>query len=245
MKDFDKKNKDNDDYLIYKYYSPSEYSLDALINRYFWFSKREFLNDPFDLGNFKVGNDLLSVINVLAKNYGGEIDVEKDLISNQILDYASCSFTNSELDKQMWAYYTQDYHGWCLAFQRGEMNTKNESPLSPVIYVSDNLKPISLQPNCQNYGNNSRENLIRRILCTKHESWKHEQEERMVIKMKGKNTGDKRAWGTYELKHITIGNKMNSPYKQIILTMAKMFNINVYEIMLNNKNFSLDKRKLL
>ncbi len=243
MKDFYENIKDSDECLIYKYYSPSEYSLDALINQYFWFSKREFLNDPFDLGNFKAGKDLLTVINVLAKNYGEEIDVEK--ISNNILDYASCSFTNSELDKQMWAYYAQDYHGWCLAFQRGEMNTKNESPLSPVIYVSDDLKPIFPQLNYQKYGNDNNENLIRRILCTKHESWKHEQEERMVIKMKGKNTGDKRAWGTYELKYIVIGNKMNSPYKQIILTMAKMLNINVYEIVLNNMNFSLDKRRLL
>ena len=42
-------NKDNNQFIC-KYYSPSDNNLDSLRNKYFWFSKREFLNDPFDLG---------------------------------------------------------------------------------------------------------------------------------------------------------------------------------------------------
>ena len=46
--------------LIYKYYAPNEYNLDALLNHYFWFSKRECLNDPFDVANFKRGQKVLT-----------------------------------------------------------------------------------------------------------------------------------------------------------------------------------------
>ena len=42
--------------LIYKYYAPNEYNLDALLNHYFWFSKRECLNDPFELDHITLGN---------------------------------------------------------------------------------------------------------------------------------------------------------------------------------------------
>ena len=38
----------NDKHVIHKYYPPTEYSIDALINHYFWFSKREFQRKKID-----------------------------------------------------------------------------------------------------------------------------------------------------------------------------------------------------
>ena len=239
MFESDIKNKDNK-HLIYKYYSPSEYNLDALINQYFWFSKREFLNDPFDLGNFKKGRNILSFYSLLLQKYLEGNDIDTEAIKRVINEYASCSFTNSELNKQMWAYYAKDYSGWCLAFQRGKMKTSNECLLAPAIYVDNLLQPTQPIDNSK-YGTNSIGRMVRKTLCTKHESWRHEEEERMVIKMKSATNGAKRSWGTYQLDHLVIGNKINDAFKSIILAIASKMNVPVFMIDISRHDFQLDK----
>lgn len=232
-----------DENLIYKYYAPTEYSLDALINRYFWFSKREFLNDPFDLGNFKKGRVILNVFENLVRNYSKKEEFyELEKIQNLVSEYASCSFTRSELNKQMWAYYAKDYSGWCLAFRRGKLNTRNDSSMSPVIYVDDNFGNVGKDIEDLKYGSDPIENILKKTLCTKHESWSHEEEERIVIKMKSGANGDKRTWGSYELDHIVIGNKINPAYRSIISNISEKFNVDVYEIDLGTNDFELIKK---
>lgn len=229
----------NDINLIYKYYSPSEHNLDALINRYFWFAKKDFLNDPFDLGNFKKGRNLSLYVNLHQSLSKG--DLNETTIKQFIKEYACCSFTKSELDKQMWAYYAKDYSGWCLAFRREEQNVAKDIPLYPVIYVNSDLKPINHIDETL-YGTDSPEDGIRKLLCTKHESWQHEQEMRMLIKMKSTNMGKKHCWGTYSLHHITIGHKISPAFENIITTIAKGMQVKVYKIDVNRTDFQLDKK---
>lgn len=231
--------------FIYKYYAPTEYSLDALINQYFWFSKREYLNDPYDLGNFKKGRLTLVLFNSLIRSFLQGIDEED--IKKLIPEYASCSFTRDELNKQMWAYYAKDYSGWCLAFRKGKLMTRNESPLLPVNYVDNNLQITSgyssTSPNP--YGSDPVESTLRKILCTKHESWIHEEEERIIIKMKNSVNGAQRKWGTYQLDHITLGHKINPAYRNILMTLARQLNVDVYEISVNGtSDFTLTSNLL-
>jgi hypothetical protein len=228
--------------LIYKYYAPTEYSLDALINQYFWFSKREYLNDPYDLGNFRKGRLTLVLFNSLIRSFLQGIDMSEENIKKLIPEYASCSFTRDELNKQMWAYYAKDYSGWCLAFRKGKLMTRNESPLLPVNYVDNNLHitsgDSSTSPN--SYGSDIVESVLRKILCTKHESWKHEEEERIITRMKSSSNGAQRKWGTYQLDHITLGHKINPAYRNILMTLAKQLNVDVYEISVHgNSDFTL------
>lgn len=231
--------------LIYKYYSPTEYNLDALLNQYFWFSKREYLNDPFDLGNFRVGRKLLSVNNILrmltTKYQGDEAIDTLSNIKQLIPEYACCSFSRSPLNKQMWAYYSKDYTGWCLCFEKGELKTKNESPLLPVIYVDNNLQPISSNTNYKQYGQSTNENLVRRILCTKHESWQHEEEERIILKIKNETKGAKRQWGSYKLNSIIMGNKISEAYCNILKRIATDRQCALLEIQTSKNDFTLTK----
>lgn len=228
---------------IYKYYSPSEYNLDALFNKFFLFSKRENLNDPFDLGNFRSGRKVLAINDlfdlIMSKN---ATDFDSATIIKSFPEYASCSFTNNPLNKQMWAYYAKDYSGWCVHFEVGELKTKNPSPLTPVIYVDDKLSQIN-NTNMY-YKTNDIETIIRKILCTKHESWKHEQEKRIIVKMNNGKIGDSRRWGTYRPIGITIGNKINSAYRSLIQLYCKNEGIPLYEVALSTTDFSLTQKEL-
>ena len=100
---------------------------------------------------------------------------------------------------------------------------------------------VSLGHEVVNYGTDSIERTLRKILCTKHESWRHEEEERMVIRMKSVTNGTKRSWGTYQLDHIVIGNKINDAFKSIILAIARKMNVPVFMIDVSRHDFQLDK----
>lgn len=231
---------------IYKFYPPTEFSLDALLNRYFWFSKREYLNDPFDLGNFRKGKRLLSIkqtIEILLMSYKFP-DLTFTQIFSILPEYASCSFTKDALSKQMWAYYARDYSGWSLSFTRGSLKTKQQTSLLPVIYVNDKLIPTSpIQASL--YGTTTVEQAIKQVLCTKHESWEHEKEERMLLKLKSDFNGVKRQWGTFHLEAITIGHKISEPYRNILTTIARQNHYPLYEIGLSAQDFKLTTRRIL
>lgn len=231
---------------VYKFYPPSEYSIDALLNHYFWFSKREYLNDPFDLGNFRKGRVVLNMLflHQIMHAFRNVTEVDESQVLSKMSEYASCSFTTDALNKQMWAYYAKDYSGWCLGFRRGEVSVKQESILSPAIYVDDNCIPI--QPvDVGLYGSDKFDNIVRRVLCVKHESWQHEKEERLIIKMKSETNGASRNWGSFLLREIIVGNKIATPYKNIILKFADLHHIPVYEITTKNiVDFQLSTKRI-
>ena len=66
--------------------------------------------------------------------------------------------------------------------------------------------------------------------------------ERIVLKTRANRKGEKGDWDTFELNHITLGNRINSAYKNIILTIAQVFNVDVYEIDLSQTDFQLTKK---
>ena len=228
--------------VIYKYYPPTEYSLDALLNHYFWFSKRELLNDPFDLGNFSKGRTIFNMRQFVIKSIINRLglDINEQLLSSLLPQYASCSFSRDLFNKQMWAYYAKDYHGWCLEFEVGKLNTKNDAPLLPAIYVDNNFQLLNPSIDNSLYGSKAIEQLIRQVLCTKHESWQHEEEERIVLEMKKQGNGDARKWGTYKLLSITMGNKIAAPHRNILTYIANQLeNVPLNEIKLSKKDFEL------
>lgn len=58
--------------MVYKYFSPNEHNFDALQNGYFWFSKRKYLNDPFDMAGGVV-NEFPNFVKYL-KERGLDVD---------------------------------------------------------------------------------------------------------------------------------------------------------------------------
>ena len=95
--------------LKYKFYSPTEYNLDAVERQYFWFSTHQALNDPFDMAGdfFK-----------RFPNFGGELvdRVSKRKYENAIKRYGICCFANDGLNKHLWSLYASSYKGFALCF---------------------------------------------------------------------------------------------------------------------------------
>ncbi|MGY3919229.1 DUF2971 domain-containing protein [Aeromonas eucrenophila] len=83
--------------IIYKYYPLNMNTIDALVNKYFYFPSKEHLNDPVELPALEgIGQDQL-------------IDS----------DYRICSFTNNNDSMLMWSHYTQNHEGIMVEYKFG------------------------------------------------------------------------------------------------------------------------------
>lgn len=85
------------DRVIYKYYPLNINTIDALVNQYFYFPSKEYLNDPIELPTLEgIGKD--------------------QLIDD---DYRICSFTNNNNSMLMWSHYTQNHEGIMVEYRFG------------------------------------------------------------------------------------------------------------------------------
>lgn len=83
--------------IIHKYYPFNINTIDALVNQYFYFPSKEYLNDPIELPTLEgIGKD--------------------QLIDD---DYRICSFTNNNNSMLMWSHYTQNHEGIMVEYKFG------------------------------------------------------------------------------------------------------------------------------
>lgn len=95
---------------VFKFYAPNENNIDALVHKYFWFSKSEFLNDPYDF-NAKV-LDSFPKFKANLEHLGYDMAGYSDKVKK----FALCSFTQSNCNKHFWSFYADSFRGWCLEF---------------------------------------------------------------------------------------------------------------------------------
>lgn len=101
--------------MLYKYFPCETYNLDALANGYLWFSNPKILNDPFDC-NFEGfrKSQAFAVYN---------IDQQRQMFES-FDKYGICSFTQDPCNQHFWSLYANNYSGFCLVFDKIELERK-------------------------------------------------------------------------------------------------------------------------
>ncbi len=178
---------------VYKFFAPNENSYDSLIKKYFWFAKREILNDPYDLAGY------------CENQY--KINERPDWYKKLNM-YACCSFTVNPLNKLMWAFYAQSYSGWCLSFPKDRLTPFSRLSLKIVQYVDLSKKHIRTD--------------IDRAFLLKDTIWAFEQEYRLLDNQVHESlNGTKHSWGfDYQDIEIIIGFRMSELYRNAIINFA-------------------------
>ena len=100
--------------LVYKYYAPEDYNLDAIEKQYFYFRHISKLNDPFD------SNILLFQPEEYAKNFG-----PKDKLEEIVSKYGTCSFSEQPNNLTLWALYADCHKGFVVAYDADEFESMN------------------------------------------------------------------------------------------------------------------------
>lgn len=120
--------------ILYKYKTFSDYTLDSIKNKYWYFSRPAELNDPFD-GHIPNDYDCTEEeFNNWARKfnmkYDDSISFSTELIKSVLSSaqakekkaetknhYHILSLTSEPLSESMWAYYAKDYNGLCIGYK--------------------------------------------------------------------------------------------------------------------------------
>lgn len=159
--------------------------LKSLENNEIWFSDRRFLNDPYEFKGIVLDKARLS------DNGYAESQIE---ILKKILECdewgITCLSANSVDYLPMWAYYTNNYAGFCV-----EYSIENKSQIHEVFYEQDRIKISYSAVQYMNevekslkFGTSSPEldflgHIFLQNLFIKAKKWNHEKEYRIVCQL--------------------------------------------------------------
>lgn len=121
--------------LVYKYYAPKDYNLDAIKKQYFYFRHVGKLNDPFD------SNILLFQPEEYARKFGPE-----DKLEEIVSKYGTCSFSERQDNLTLWALYADCHKGFVVAYDADQFESMNTQfngvrfPFYKINYVTDPIR---------------------------------------------------------------------------------------------------------
>ncbi|MGB1799466.1 MAG: DUF2971 domain-containing protein [Gammaproteobacteria bacterium] len=183
---------------LYKYRAFNEFSLRMLVNREIWFAKPESFNDPFDCaltpGNPKTTVDLLhqlsDLIRELYEPEEAENQIKQIVERNQLKPVEEIedksiekhmhearesgvfSLSEKNDDILMWSHYANNHTGFCIEFERKDVNSNFLSH-----FMCRKVKYTGEYPNLHRIID-----LLDVNLFTKAYGWKYEAEWRLVTK---------------------------------------------------------------
>ncbi len=215
---------------VYKYYAPRKYNIEALRNEYFWFSKRMYQNDPFDM--------YVEIIDRFSKFKQCLIDLgyDHDKYTELVNKFATCSFAKSGTNKHLWALYADSYRGWCLEFEETDKMVIGtfDKRLYGMTYIGEMPDLNNFETHIPHYDNPSEctpingllcdiknkggERLFHYLLCIKEKNtWEIEEEKRMILSrtfllancISENAAGYKVSWAPNILRRIIVGHNIS------------------------------------
>lgn len=158
----------------------------ALEDEEIWFSSADTLNDPYEYQGMYINEKRLKDAGYPQKI----IDCFKSLIGDETRKWALVSLSENTFDSlPMWAYYTNNYAGYCVEYE-----VLYPDAIHRVSYEPERIPLASIPANffsefqkMQEQGEKTNSevefyaNLMQQQFFLKHESWKHEKEYRMIF----------------------------------------------------------------
>ncbi|MGJ8684531.1 MAG: DUF2971 domain-containing protein [Nonlabens sp.] len=216
---------------IFKYYSNDEkgLNLDALKNKYLYYSSFKSFNDPFDCN-----------INLVSFKKNGKFKKtnkkKKELFKNRLDNIGICCFTTKKDSILMWSHYSNSHKGYCLEF------IKKEEELYPVNYIKDFNKT--------NYYDNVKDSEFH-LTYSKSEEWSYENEYRSIVdNIDPTNPSSrKRKYSPNRLKSVYFGVNTSDKLKIKIIEILRENYINfkeieLYENHLMENSFGIESVKI-
>lgn len=155
----------------------------------------------------------------------------------QMNEFGIFSTTTKKDNLLMWAHYTDSHKGFCVGFDKFILFETIFATLTPVIYGKE-LPTIPLLEDDPHASS------LIRILATKSEDWKYEDEYRIILQGGARKTFILPDQG---IKEVILGLKMTEGHKDEITEVVtkRLPHINIYQTDINLELFKLNMIPIL
>ena len=163
----------------------NEKKLNTLAEEKLWFSSVDKLNDPYEFQCMYIDEERL-----IKCGYPQVfINFFKELLGQEMHEFATVSLSNNTINNlPMWAYYTNNYKGFCIEYDVIQPDAIHEIsyeshrvPLAVIIAeFYDEFKKMQERGEKTNNDVEFYATILQQQLFMKHISWSHENEYRII-----------------------------------------------------------------
>lgn len=175
---------------LYRYRSLSELGDNSLLDRELLALEKAYLfspsftemNDPME-AFYEMGSAGDRLLDIALNENGKSIEDIYAIIESALSEFCLLSFSTSNLNYPLWAYYADNFSGICLEFDTAELTTGGLDTefLREVKYVKKPPQPISFT----DISNSSLREKLTDHLFRKRIDWQHEAEWRLLTVKRG------------------------------------------------------------
>lgn len=218
--------------FLYKYRSVNADSFDrdleALQNNYFWASDLEHLNDDQEcLLNPNKIYGFLEKLKILHPNCSQSIDNVRLQLDNYLASTKNIgvfSLSRNPHIPQMWASYASERKGYCVIYRGDKLLTNVDGIIKGYRYRLE-VAYKSAIPELQIYDFKNMQVMLEKLVATKEQRWRYEEETRIVADFSGhQNIVPTALYG------IIFGSQMSEDDKQKIKNALSERSIKFYQL---------------
>lgn len=205
-----------------------EHAIDDLKNRHLKIAQFEDLNDPFEMLAIRLPNP---IDRLAFTNMKKEMSKDNGLIC----------FSKEWSNPVIWSHYADRHKGICLGFDISE-NLPDDA-LIPIEYEAERLAVEILDAE----GNlKIDETLIKKISATKYDSWKYEQEVRILVNLNEKDIESGFFFFDFEgslmLREVILGAERNKDVSKIQTILKSYENVRLIQSRMAFRSFRIVER---
>lgn len=250
---------------LYRYRVGNKYDISNLLENKIWLTNPTQFNDPYDCAiqlNFYNAVEK-NIYYTLLEQYGDKLPVkiikqlshyECDLLHNidnedlrinvhfreMIKHVGVACFTLQNNDISMWGYYSNSHSGFCLEYKVEDL--KKLGSLNKVTYADefDNLYDLIID------SSRDIDKVIRSYITLKSTFWRHENEVRLVKFDNEIPEGHKGILIDSPIPSaIYLGCKISEEMREILVFIARIHGIRVFEMHMNKTEFCLFSTEII
>jgi len=209
---------------LYKYRPINEFTLDIIANSRVYYPTADKFNDPYDSEYFISGKELSEkdlkqfferfpeISQLDTSLIDKHINALNENINQRIKSAGILSLAEDPSNLLMWAHYSDDHKGVCIEFERHENNLLGNEEATKKVNYTKYYPSISKSAFLKANGLDH----FRRVLWTKSEQWRYENEWRTIIIEGGQVINI-----PGEIKSITFGMRCSQISIDIVKQLVK------------------------
>jgi hypothetical protein len=231
---------------LFKYKPVNQFTLDIIASDRIFYPKAESFNDPFDTrcsikGNSAIVNstDLAKIARAFPTENTSEMlaftrkDMTKEIgsFNEKLKKFGILSLAEGPKDILMWSHYAEHHKGICIEFQRSKLDDLGDITKTRKVNYTKNYPSVSAK---SLLNETDIEKTLMRVLYTKSEFWKYEQEWRMFVP-----EGNKVYRVPSKIQSITFGSRASQMDIDIVRRLVKGSDILLHQAQLKESEFGL------